>query len=200
MKHWCSFNFFLCAIDHRRIRSIRVLGLTSLYGAVFIGTKKILMAHPRPWWVNNEIGAVGCDKDYGRPSGHSEYSIFCYLMLYRELFVRPSRKQRPRLEGTTRSTSRVFFRNAMIIVTLTIGLSRFLLGVHSIDQVIGGYSWGYLSFAMYVRYFENFFDDLFHAIFEGEWKLNPGYYILICVAYECDSGLHPSSRLQIQAS
>lgn len=171
----------LCAADTRRVRSMKVLCVSSIYGAIFIGIKKMLFAYPRPWWVFSEIKHMGCDRDYGRPSGHSEYTVFTYMLIYRELFIRPRREHQPQPEGASRRGTRYFFRNLFILICFLVPASRFILGVHSLDQVTGGVCWAYVSFSLYTRFLEDYFDKLFRAAIGGEWMKHWKYYLTITV-------------------
>ena len=181
----------LCAADSRRIRSMKILGLNCLYGAIFIGTKKMFLAYQRPWWENTAIKTLGCDRDYGRPSGHSEWAVFSYLLIYRELFVRPHKQHRPKPEGTSRSTARRIFRDLLITISLAVMAARWLLGVHSFDQVIGGAAWAYISFSIYKVLLEDKVDKIFMDIADGSWRKNLKFYIFLTVALNIITSIIP---------
>jgi len=91
---------------------------------------KLLYQDPRPYFINTNITPFKTDSDYGNPSGHSLASTVFYLALL----------------NFCKNTS--FFKNNRILYYLfsffviislfLLFFSRFLLGVHAINQLLFG--------------------------------------------------------------
>eukprot|EP00331_Platyophrya_macrostoma_P007594 CAMPEP_0176426694 /NCGR_PEP_ID=MMETSP0127-20121128/12098_1 /TAXON_ID=938130 /ORGANISM="Platyophrya macrostoma, Strain WH" /LENGTH=187 /DNA_ID=CAMNT_0017808017 /DNA_START=519 /DNA_END=1078 /DNA_ORIENTATION=- len=59
--------------------------------------------------------------------------------------------------------------------------ARFFLGVHSLDQIIGGAAWGYVWFTFYKVFLEDRFDKIFAGISDGSWRKNLKYYLTLLI-------------------
>ncbi len=85
---------------------------------------KLSYADPRPYWASQDVTAFKCSTQFGNPSGHSETSIGMALTVWLDF---DASKQ---------------FKGITLVLTLlfavTIGYSRFFLGVHSMDQIVYG--------------------------------------------------------------
>jgi membrane-associated phospholipid phosphatase len=124
---------------------------------------KIIYRNPRPYMVDSEIIAFECSKSFGNPSGHSTLSACLYVTLFLLCFHdgqytsihRPTSLNEPLLRNTnTYSKAKkrrsdwldwVIYLLALaltLLIIFTVGLSRVLLGVHSMNQVVYGWSYG----------------------------------------------------------
>ena len=97
---------------------------------------KMLYRAPRPYWDNSDIKAQSCHLNfvsYGAPSGHALFAWSFSLVYWLDLneYLRPKFIAR-----------RVVLFVVTLVFAMTLTYSRFILGVHSIDQLIYGSLWG----------------------------------------------------------
>ena len=97
---------------------------------------KIIYNNPRPYWIDQSL-FIQCSGGYGNPSGHSLGSCASYLALC-HLFT----EYKWFKENTTGIITRCLLFGLTLIFIFTIMLSRLFLGVHSIDQVLYGFTLG----------------------------------------------------------
>ena len=86
---------------------------------------KILFAQPRPYWIDPQIFAFRTESSFGLPSGHAQHATVFW------------------------GTLAVFSRQPAILIVIVliiflIGVSRILLGVHFISDVMAGWVIGAL--------------------------------------------------------
>lgn len=131
-----------------------------LFCLQFHSMMKIWYASSRPFWERPNLYKGICDGGFGNPSGHSMSSVYLYLTL----FVYLKEKK--------------CFRNkciqlALLILclvwTILIILSRLILGIHAVNQVIFGSTLGLIVFLfssivfklhkMPIHYFKKLFKD-----------------------------------------
>lgn len=93
--------------------------------------EKIGYSEPRPFWIFEDVKAFDCSKSFGNPSGHSVRSTF-FLLMSLDLITTYE------IKGLL-SKSMILFSTIWIFI---MGFSRVLLGAHSIDQVLYGWSLG----------------------------------------------------------
>jgi membrane-associated phospholipid phosphatase len=84
---------------------------------------KLSYHDPRPFWVSPDVNALSCSSQFGNPSGHSENAIAMSLLLWLDLVYR---SDKPRCTKITVLILALLF-------PISIGYSRLLLGVHSLD-------------------------------------------------------------------
>jgi membrane-associated phospholipid phosphatase len=120
---------FLCG---SRPKFIYYLAAFSLDKSL-VGLMKQLYHDPRPFMVDTTIHAYHCSKEFGNPSGHSSAAALIATLLYLDIgqHLRPAFK----------------YPSLFIAMfwALAIPFSRYLLGVHSLDQVVYGFSLGLWS-------------------------------------------------------
>ena len=92
---------------------------------------KIIFHHKRPFWENSNI-KIDCNAGFGHPSGHSLCSSLGYLIIYYFCSEKIQKKRIVRIL--------IFFLFLFYIFLILI--SRLYFGVHSLDQVIFGFSLG----------------------------------------------------------
>jgi membrane-associated phospholipid phosphatase len=104
------------------------IGVVTIGGGALINEiAKFLFARPRPGFPD----AAVIERSYGFPSGHSLSSLLAYgLLLY---FVWPALRDR---------RVRLLLLSGLVVGLALIGLSRVILGVHFVGDVIGGWTLG----------------------------------------------------------
>ena len=112
--------------------SIYVFGL--IFVLHFHSMMKIWYGDIRPFWKNKDLFQDICDGGFGNPSGHSISSTYLYLMLF--IYLSQTKLLYKRYIIQT-----LLFLILLIWIVLII-LSRLILGIHSINQVIYGSTLG----------------------------------------------------------
>lgn len=96
----------------------------------FHSLMKIWYGNVRPFWEKESLYREICDGGFGNPSGHSISSVYLYLTLF--IYIRE----------TNHMKKKYLFQIILCLMFLTfiilIILSRLILGIHSINQVIYG--------------------------------------------------------------
>ena len=100
---------------------------------------KLIYKNPRPVWTTNEIIDFSCHTSYGNPSGHSLESMAVYLSLW-EIAVNSNK-----FFNNKKILKYILFIFTLLLI-LSIAISRVLIGVHSINQILFGLSLGVLFF------------------------------------------------------
>ena len=102
----------------------------------------------RPFWVSPDVQAFHCSGQYGNPSGHSFTCLGIPLILWLDYNQKAMKEPQWKLGAW-------YWRAVAAVLALTftgtIGYSRMFLGVHSLNQVLYGYSLG-LWFALSVHF------------------------------------------------
>jgi membrane-associated phospholipid phosphatase len=107
-----------------------------IYSAYFDNLMKILYGNPRPFWVDTSL-YKSCNGGFGNPSGHSFSSSSVFLAFWHLITDYPFFKQ-----SATGIILRIFLLVLFILLIFTIMLTRLFLGVHSVNQVLYGFSLG----------------------------------------------------------
>lgn len=102
---------------------------------------KLAIAHPRPYMINSNIIPVSCSKAFGTPSGHSSSSMMFAIIVFMDIFHSKSLPY-----ARTRSNyGWMSYIVTLILVAywaMSIPFTRFILGAHSLDQILFGTSLG----------------------------------------------------------
>ena len=153
-----------------------MFGLDKLY----VSYMKLALAQPRPYMVQSSIVPISCSRAFGDPSGHSSASIIIGMVLFLDTFH----------GKTTKGCEPFYYGNKMwqyylalflaVFWATTIPFTRFLLGAHSLDQIIYGITlgiWGGLTCHFVIRdhlieHIENALDaqDLLHPLDDIDTK------------------------------
>ena len=120
-------------------------------------TIKLIYRDSRPCFKSDLIGNSTCSCSFGKFSGHSSGSMFFYLLVYSEIISHLKISKCLKL-------SWVFI---LVFIILNIGFSRIYIGVHSFNQVLLGFLYGYLLFSINLV-FKDFFDLRFAALLNSE--------------------------------
>ena len=112
----------------------------------FHSLMKIWYGNVRPYWVKESLFRKICDGGFGNPSGHSISSVYLYLTLF--IYIRE----------TKHMEKKYLFQIILFLMFITfiilIILSRLILGIHSINQVIYGSVLGLFTTLMVVYIFK----------------------------------------------
>lgn len=112
---------------------------------------KLYYHYPRPYFTNPDILSLDCSFSFGNPSGHATTSTVFVLVLFLDIFhgnedslfeaYKMSQPQLRPMEIQVKIYSYCVYISCFIGGILWIGLvcfSRFLLGSHSLDQIVYG--------------------------------------------------------------
>ena len=109
-----------------------------IFGFIFVlhfhSMMKIWYGSIRPFWKNKDLFQEVCDGGFGNPSGHSISNTYLYLMLF--VYLSQTKLLYKRYIIQT-----ILFLLLLVWIILII-LSRLILGIHSINQVIYGSTLG----------------------------------------------------------
>ena len=97
---------------------------------------KLIYANERPIFLSAEFDSGNCACDYGQSSGHALSSAGVFLLIYDDIrhWVKP------------RLIWQILLGFSLLILTLAICFSRIYFGVHSYNQVILGFGFGFSIF------------------------------------------------------
>jgi hypothetical protein len=143
--------------------------------AFFSTMMKMIAQNPRPFWVDNGIVPLNCKTGLGFPSGHMfclvpSYLVFFEIMMLRftgaadkpvELVDTNSLEPNNRPVVSSKYTSLGFiigYTCLGIFFALTC-LCRMALGVHTLDQVLMGGLFGFLSYYFFFYVMEVDYED-----------------------------------------
>ncbi|CAD8212938.1 unnamed protein product [Paramecium pentaurelia] len=152
-------------LSNKKVESILYIFLC-IFGFTSNGLLKNAYHQPRPYWVEDEIIGIGCNMEFGKPSGHAQTSViiyFSYLFIFYPSTFRLNKfkvtdnEDRNNDEESQFSNGLVAFLNvfAFLCIIMT-GLSRVFLGVHSIGQVTLGWIYGVYIVLNYQIYCHEF--------------------------------------------
>ncbi|MDF2441229.1 MAG: hypothetical protein JWN98_2213 [Abditibacteriota bacterium] len=108
------------------------LGLLVLLGDAFNLIFKVLLALPRPYWIDARVRPLAIDTTFGLPSSHAQNAAAAWTFL-----AARSRKARAWM--------------AALVLVIAISLSRVALGVHFPQDVLGGAVIGLLFLLLFSR-------------------------------------------------
>lgn len=111
---------------------------TVLLATIFLvmNVTKLDYHQARPFWVSPDIEAGSCSTQFGNPSGHSLTAMGMALSVwldYNSAIDHDSLKYPWKM-----SWMRILLLVLAIIFAMSIGWSRFVLGAHSMNQIIFG--------------------------------------------------------------
>jgi membrane-associated phospholipid phosphatase len=151
---------------------------TIAYSSMFIcGVLKINFQQPRPFWISDEVKALSCEYGYGYPSNHVITTVPAFLIFYEIIFYR--------FEVDKKVNGRIYQVigfSTVLFLTIIIGFSRMILGVHSLDQVVFGLIMG---FALYYFYLHIIDLDLRNPIPYFRILYNPYYFYRVVLVLAC---------------
>ena len=104
------------------------------FSSYLTGVLKMIYTGWRPYWVDPSINPEYCEGGWGNPSGHALCTTAVYLTLWRLFFQDKKHKNK-------HTQKRIWLFFTILFVSM-ICLSRLILGVHTLNQVISGASIG----------------------------------------------------------
>jgi hypothetical protein len=106
---------------------------------------KINLQQPRPFWLSDEITAIECESGYGYPSNHVLTTVPTFLIFFEIMYYRFE------LDKTVNKKF-YYWLGALTIgfLCILIGLSRLVMGVHSLDQIIFGLVMGFAFYFFFL--------------------------------------------------
>ena len=127
---YCCFIFlviisYICSLIQTFIYLIGLI--TCIYVQSLL---KILYGNSRPFFDNNNLFKGLCDGGFGNPSGHALVSTFIYLTLFHYLIKIKYINENKLLK--------FLFGFLFSLLTLLVFISRYILGLHSLNQIIFG--------------------------------------------------------------
>lgn len=155
LKFLTVFGLIFC----NRSRALYYLAVITIY-EFFLGEFKMLYHDPRPYMVETSIKPVYCSREFGNPSGHSLaaalFSIVVFLDLYHASPIRSDLQGKPR---TLFANWFVYFVSGLLLLywAASIPYTRYVMGLHSADQLVYGSTLGVWSgFFMHFYFRDNF--------------------------------------------
>ena len=153
---------------------------TYIFGIVFCLYIHLVMkmwyGNLRPYWEKSSLYMGGCDGTFGNPSGHSFISFFLYLTLLHYVLDHKYIKNKNILK--------IFLIIIFLLWTVMVAISRIILGVHSINQILYGGLLGIWVFLciiyvfrcdkMTARFYRKFYREKKYIIFFPS-------YVIICL-------------------
>lgn len=140
-KFFVVITFCLCNSYHSFIYVIVT------YSSTFLGNcLKIHLQEPRPFWIDRTVKSFECESGYGYPSDHVLTTVPSILMMYEIMYYR--------FELDKSVNSKIFYYvgiGTASIVCISVGFSRLVVGVHSLDQVVFGLLLGFLIYFFYLH-------------------------------------------------
>ena len=98
---------------------------------------KLWFQQPRPYWITGiHVGAF--EDSYGLPSGHSQNAVVIWGLLT-SFLIKTGRSNRKLIIGT-------------VILVFLISLSRLVVGVHFLQDVLAGWSIGLVLLFLLIKY------------------------------------------------
>ena len=107
---------------------------------------KIIYGNFRPFIDNKDLFKGICDGGFGNPSGHSLVCCFMYPILIHYIIYNK--------ESVSNIFLRIFVHIFFSLILFTVLLSRFLLGLHSLNQIIYGSFLGFWIFVVMIYTFK----------------------------------------------
>lgn len=112
------------------------LGMVLVLSGGLNGLTKLIFKSPRPYWVDERVIPVARERSFGLPSGHAMNAASLWAQLSREF-------------------QKGWLTWACIALTVLIGLSRLVLGVHFALDVATGWTLGLAVFLLFNRYYSS---------------------------------------------
>ena len=112
----------------------------------FHSLMKIWYGNTRPFWEDKNLYKNICDAGFGNPSGHSVSSVYLYFTLFS--YLRETKALEKKY--VVQIIMFLFFITFIILIIL----SRLILGIHSINQVIYGAALGLLLYFLIIHMFQ----------------------------------------------
>lgn len=129
---------------------------------VLSGVTKTAYHQPRPFWVAPDVAIYSsCSTQFGNPSGHSLSAMAFALAIWLDYNYCCSTGGVPEGSLQQKVWCRAFLFLVVFVFAGSIGWSRFVLGAHTMNQIVLGLLFGaWLAVSMHVIFYERLFDHL----------------------------------------
>lgn len=118
----------------------------------YVNFFKLAYHDPRPYMINPNIVPISCSRAFGNPSGHSSSSLIVPIVLFLDIFHGKTYKDhKPEFYAYPPYMLSLF---VALFWPCTIPFTRYVLGVHSLDQILFGVTlglWGGLTCHFVIR-------------------------------------------------
>ena len=153
---------FIMMISASRSRLFYYIMMYSFKEAV-MAYLKLAYADPRPYMIDEDIVPIRCSTGFGNPSGHSLAATLSSITIFLDVMHGYTHKGRP---SSISRYSLVYY--LLLVIALfwagSIPYTRFLMGVHSLDQIVYGATLGvWAAFTLHFIVRDNiikYIDDL----------------------------------------
>jgi membrane-associated phospholipid phosphatase len=135
-----SIAFSMC--NHYHTFLYALIAYTSMALCAIL---KINFQQPRPFWLSDDVKALSCEFGYGYPSNHVITTVPAFLIFYEIVFYR--------FEVDKLLNGKIYWWIGFLIVlflSIVVGFSRMVLGVHSLDQVTFGIIMGFSLYYLFL--------------------------------------------------
>lgn len=171
------FIFCFCNLYHAFLYV-----LITYFSFFLTSTMKILYKDTRPFLEYQEIKALDCETGYGYPSNHVLTSIPAFLIFFDIVF------QRFKFYEFKNAKLINFFGHFVLMVFfILLAISRMVIGVHYLHQVLFGFILGYLTYFFFTDYLGCNLDEeakaLFIEVLFDKAKMRKCVYLLILVYF-----------------
>ena len=140
--------------------------MTSSFAIYVTNLFKIIYGNPRPYWEKYSIKSFDCDGGFGNPSGHNLLSICNYFGIWFLVNFYTRIKNYKYI---------IIFKIISFLVIMLflslIGYSRYILGAHSINQIIYGLFLGAIIcyFTYFILQLQNLKSEIFFTKFISKY-------------------------------
>ncbi|KAL4479250.1 hypothetical protein ABPG72_011462 [Tetrahymena utriculariae] len=188
------FGFIFFA---NKIQALKIL-IGTMITVYLICLLKLWYTDPRPYFIYPDLQGIGCDPEFGKPSGHAFItSVLFYLMFdsfVNKKIFNPFNAQiddKQQYKETRVVDIEMIPQNSnnspqLQSQSLNIGFARIILGVHSFNQVLLGWAYGLLYILFYRQKLEKFIENslqvVIHKKFDND-KQKVKYLFFITVVY-----------------
>ena len=152
-KFFCDFCCFIFLIIIFNVFSLiqTFIYLIGLFLCIYTQSiMKIIYGNSRPFIDNHNLFKGLCDGGFGNPSGHSLVSAFIYLTLFHYLIKLKYINENKLLK--------ILYGFLFSILSILVFISRYILGLHSLNQIIFGALLGIWLFLLIFHLFK--FDNI----------------------------------------
>ena len=127
---YCCLIFFVIIFSLFSLIQSFIFLIGIIFCVYIQSLMKILYGNARPFWDNHNLFKGSCDGGFGNPSGHCLVTAFIYLSLFHYLIKLKYINENKLLK--------ILFGILFSKISILVFISRFILGLHSLNQIIFG--------------------------------------------------------------
>ena len=135
--------YLLVAYNFMDLPKSFTLAICTYSGVALLCFLKSVNNEPRPFHVSSDLIPSYCRLEYGNPSGHALLTTSMYLTFWKMMCLQYDLKARGFLYNIS-----LFLVLAMILI---VGFTRIYHGVHTLNQIFGGWMWGTALYYLFSR-------------------------------------------------